>query len=58
VAIVTRTPNKIYILNEIREERCFLGKEDESWLWNRRMGHIHFDNIVKIIKKKVLRENT
>jgi hypothetical protein len=25
-----RTPNNIYILNEIRKEICCLGKEDES----------------------------
>jgi hypothetical protein len=56
VATMTRTPNNIYILNEIEEERCCLGKEDESWIWHRRMGHIHFDNLVKINKKQVVRE--
>jgi hypothetical protein len=53
---MTRTPNNIYILNEIEEERCCLGKEDETWIWNMRMGHIHFDNLVKISKKQVVRE--
>jgi hypothetical protein len=56
VATISRTPNNIYILNEIKEERCCLGKEDESWLWHRRMGHIHFDNLVKINKKQSIRE--
>ena len=27
VAIAARTPNKIYILNDIGKESCFLGKE-------------------------------
>jgi hypothetical protein len=55
VETMTKTPNKIYILNAIEEERCCLGKEDESWIWNRIMGHIHFDNIFKIRKKQVVR---
>ena len=25
---------------------------DEIWLWNRRMGHLHFDNIIKVSKKE------
>ena len=56
VATATRTPNNIYILNEIGKEICCLGKEDESWLWHKRMGHIHFDNLINISKKKVVRE--
>ena len=27
---------------------------DESWLWNRRLGHLNFDSIVKISKKEVV----
>ena len=42
VATPKRTPNNIYILDEIGKESCFLGKEDESWIWNKRMVHIHF----------------
>ena len=56
VATIARTPNNFYILNEIRKESCCLGKEDESWLWHKRMGHIDFDNLVKIGKKQVIRE--
>jgi hypothetical protein len=56
VAKKIRNPNNIYILNEIRKERYFLGKEDESWIWHRRMGHMHFDNLVKINIKEVVRE--
>ena len=32
------------------------GATDESWLWHRRMGHINFDNLVKINKKGAVRE--
>ena len=56
VATTARTPNNIYILDDIEKVRCCLGKEDESWLWHRRMGHIHFDNLVKISKKQAVRE--
>jgi hypothetical protein len=56
VATTVRTPSNIYVLNEIGKERCFLGKDDESWLWHRRMGHINFDNLVKINRKEAVRE--
>jgi hypothetical protein len=52
VAYAMRTPRNIYVLSEIGKEKCCLGKEDEVWLWNRRMGYINFDNIVNINKKE------
>jgi hypothetical protein len=51
-----RTSRNIYVLSEIGNEECFLGKEDESWLWNRRMGHLHFDKLVKVSKREAVRE--
>ena len=54
-ATATRTPNNIYLLDKIESEKCHLGKEDESWIWHRRMGHIHFDNLVKICKNQAFR---
>ena len=56
VATTSRTPNNIYMLDEIKKERCCLGKEDESWLQNKRMGHIHSRNRIKISKHQVVRE--
>ena len=44
------------MLDEIKMERCCLGKEDESWFWHKRMGHIHFGNLIKISKKQAIRE--
>ena len=41
VGTATRTPNNIYILDE-KKENCYLGNEDESWLWHKRLGHINF----------------
>ena len=40
------------MLRKIGNEKCCLGKEDESWLWNKIMGHMHFDNLVKVSKEK------
>ena len=56
VATASRIPNNIYILDEIKKEKCFLGREDESWLWHKRMGHIHFGNLIKVSKHQVVRE--
>jgi hypothetical protein len=56
IATAARTSSNIYVLSEIGNENCFLGEEDESWIWHRRMGHIHFDNLVKVSKKEAVRE--
>jgi hypothetical protein len=56
VGIVARTSNNIYVLSEIGNEKCFLGKEYESWLWHRRMRHMHFDNLVKVSKIEAFKE--
>jgi hypothetical protein len=56
VATAARNSNNIYVLREIGNEKSCLGKEDESWLWHRRMGHMHFDNLVKVSKREVVRE--
>jgi hypothetical protein len=37
-----------YVLNEI-------GKDDDNWLWHKRMGRINFDNLVKVGKKEAVR---
>jgi hypothetical protein len=54
VDTATRTSDNIYVLSEIGNEKCCLGKEDESWLWHRRMGHMHFDNLVKVSKREAV----
>jgi hypothetical protein len=45
-----------YVLSEIENEKCCLGKKDEMWLWNRRMGHLNFDNLIKVSKRKAIKE--
>jgi hypothetical protein len=56
ISIAARTSSNIYVLGEIGNEKCCLGKEDESWIWHKRMGHIHFDNLVKVNKREPVRE--
>jgi hypothetical protein len=56
ISTAARTSSNIYVLSEIENEKYFLGKEDESWIWNRRMGHIHFNNLVKVSKREVVKE--
>jgi hypothetical protein len=36
VGTTTRTSSNIYILDE-EKEKCYLGSEDESWLWHKRL---------------------
>jgi hypothetical protein len=47
VAKGIQTDNNVYVLKEDREE-CHLRKLDDSWLWNRRLGNINFDNLIKL----------
>jgi hypothetical protein len=56
IATTARTSSTIYVLSEIGNEKCCIGKEDEVWIWHRRMGHINFDNLVKVSKKEAIRE--
>jgi len=50
VAKGVRTPDNIYILNKIQEDKCYLSQTDESWLWHKRLGHTSFDNLINISK--------
>jgi hypothetical protein len=56
IATAVRTSRNIYVLSKIVNEKCCLGKEDESWIWNKRMGHIHFYNLMKFRKRETIRE--
>lgn len=55
VVVGRRTFGNSYTLTQNLEGSCFLGKQDEDWLLYKRLGHISFDNLVKIYSKKVVR---
>jgi len=42
--------------HEINGEKCFMRQIDERWLWHKRMGHMIFDNLVKIKTKQAVRD--
>jgi hypothetical protein len=44
----------VYILDVDEGEKYCLSQEDESWLWNRRLGHLSFDNLIKSNKKDAI----
>ena len=56
VVVALTTQSNVYILNIEEEEKCCMNQIYESWLWNRRMGHIGFDNLIKVNKKEVVRD--
>ena len=33
---------------------CLLSKHDESWLWHRRIAHIHMNHLNKLISKDLV----
>jgi len=49
-----RTPNNLYIFEE-GQQQCYLSKNDEHWLWNRRLGHLSFSQIRKSCKYQAVR---
>jgi hypothetical protein len=48
VGTTPRAPENVYTLNTKLNEECHINLVDESWLWQRRLGHINFDNLVKV----------
>ena len=50
-----RTPNNLYILKG-GQQQCYLSKNDEHWLWHRRLGHLSFSQIRKECKYQVVRD--
>lgn len=50
-----RTPNNLYIFEE-GEQQCYLSKDDEHWLWHRRLGHLSFSQIRKACKYQAIRD--
>jgi len=46
--------DNVYVFDDSRV-KCCMRKLNESWLWNRRMGHENFDKIFKIRKTEVIR---
>jgi len=49
--------NNIYLLdimNSCSENECLISKSDESWLWHRRLAHIHTNHLNKLKSKNLV----
>jgi len=49
--------NNIYLLNTMHkcsENECLLPKDDESWIWHRRLAHIHTNHLNKLKSKELV----
>ena len=49
--------NNIYLLNIMEtnsSNECLLSRSDESWLWHRRLAHIHTNHLNKLKSKDLV----
>jgi len=56
VVVAQRTSRDLYILNTEEEEIFCMFQIYESWLWNIRMGHISFYNLINSSIKEVVKD--
>ena len=56
VMLVGKRVNNVYLLDISSPWSigCLLSKQDESWLWHRRIAHIHMNNLNKLISKDLV----
>jgi len=49
--------NNIYLLNIMETDssnECLLSRSDKSWLWHRRLAHIHTNHVNKLKSKDLV----
>lgn len=56
VAMATKTPNNVCTLDIEVKEQCCMEQMLIGSLWNKRMGHMSFDYLLKVTKKEVVRD--
>lgn len=49
-----RAHNNVYVFDNSRVN-YFLRETNEAWLWHKRLGHMNFDNLIKVSKMGVVR---
>jgi len=57
VLFIGKRVNNIYLLDILKTDsvnECFLSKSDESWLWHRRLAHIHTNHLNKLKSKDLV----
>nr|KYP46180.1 hypothetical protein KK1_032224 [Cajanus cajan] len=45
---------KIKLENNSNNSQCLMSKEDESWLWHKRIAHINMEHLNKLISKDLV----
>lgn len=51
---VVKTHNNVNVFDDSRV-RYYLSKTNQTWLWDRRLGHINLEGLIKISKIEVVR---
>jgi len=56
VMLIGKRINNVYLLDisSLCSIGCLLSKHDESWLWHRRIAHIHMNHLNKLISKDLV----
>ena len=44
----------IYLNQKQKHNQCFLSKDDDPWLWHRRIAHINTEHLKKLISKDLV----
>ena len=54
--VVGKRVSTVYMLNvsSIIPMNCLLSRDDESWLWHRRLAHIHMHHLNRIVSKDLV----
>ena len=55
--LVSKRVSNVYMLNVssiIPSMNCLLSRDDESWLWHRRLAHIHMHHLNRIASKDLV----
>ena len=55
--LVGKRVSNVYMLNVssiISSTNCLLSRDDESWLWHRRLAHIHMHHLNRIASKDLV----
>lgn len=54
VGIGAQSKGNLFYLDNV-ESSYLMMKNEDAWLWNKRLCHVNFDNMIKIIRKKNIR---
>jgi len=56
VMLIGKRINNVYLLDISYPSNigCLFSKHDESWLWHRRIAHIHMNHLNKLISKDLV----